>query len=91
MDDLKGLKFRGMGRPADTIKAVGAVPVALEMGDVYDAAQRGLLDGMFEAMESWKGFRLGDVIKYGCPHPTCNRLDVYVLRRHEQGEVGCTA
>ena len=54
-----------MGRPADTIKALGAVPVALEMGDVYDAAQRGLLDGMFETMETWKGFRLGDVIKYG--------------------------
>ena len=64
MDDLKGLKFRGIGRPADTIKAVGAVPVALEMGDAYDAAQRGLLDGMFETMETWKGFRLGDVIKY---------------------------
>ncbi len=64
MDDLKGLKFRGMGRPADTIKAIGAVPVALEMGDAYDAAQRGLLDGMFETMETWKGFRLGDVIKY---------------------------
>ncbi|HVN97410.1 MAG TPA: TRAP transporter substrate-binding protein [Syntrophorhabdaceae bacterium] len=64
MDDLKGLKFRGMGRPADTIKAIGAVPVSLEMGDAYDAAQRGLLDGMFETMETWKGFRLGDVIKY---------------------------
>jgi TRAP-type transport system periplasmic protein len=64
MDDLKGLKFRGIGRPADTIKAVGAVPVALEMGDAYDAAQRGLLDGMFETMETWKGFRLGDVIRY---------------------------
>ena len=64
VEDLKGLKFRGMGRPADTIKAVGAVPVALEMGDAYDAAQRGLLDGMFETMETWKGFRLGDVIKY---------------------------
>ena len=66
MEDLKGLKFRGVGRPADTIKALGAVPVAVEMGDVYDGVQRGLLDGIFEGMESWKGFRLGDVVKYGC-------------------------
>ncbi|HVN96984.1 MAG TPA: TRAP transporter substrate-binding protein [Syntrophorhabdaceae bacterium] len=65
MEELKGLKFRGVGRPADTIKAVGAVPVAVEMADVYDGVQRGLLDGVFEGMESWKGFRLGDVIKYG--------------------------
>ncbi|HEX2966998.1 MAG TPA: TRAP transporter substrate-binding protein [Syntrophorhabdaceae bacterium] len=64
-EDLKGLKIRGTGRPADTIKALGCVPVALEMGDVYDSMQRGLLDGMYDAMETWKGFRLGDVIKYG--------------------------
>jgi TRAP-type C4-dicarboxylate transport system substrate-binding protein len=64
-EDLKGLKIRGTGRPADTIKALGSVPVALEMGDVYDSAQRGLLDGMYDAMETWKGFRLGDVMKYG--------------------------
>ncbi|OPY61769.1 MAG: Lactate-binding periplasmic protein precursor [Syntrophorhabdaceae bacterium PtaU1.Bin034] len=59
------MKIRGTGRPADIIKALGASPVALEMGDVYDAAQRGLLDGIYDAMETWKGFRLGDVIKYG--------------------------
>jgi TRAP-type transport system periplasmic protein len=64
-EDMKGLKIRGTGRPADTIKALGCVPVALEMGDVYDSMQRGLLDGMYDAMETWKGFRLGDVIKYG--------------------------
>ncbi|MGD0234987.1 MAG: TRAP transporter substrate-binding protein [Syntrophorhabdales bacterium] len=65
VEDLKGLKIRGTGKIADTIKAVGAVPVALEMADVYDAAQRGLIDGIMEVMETWKGFRLGDVIKYG--------------------------
>ena len=64
MDELKGLKIRGTGRIADTIKALGAVPVPLEMGDVYDSAQRGLIDGIIEVMETWKGFRLGDVIKY---------------------------
>jgi TRAP-type C4-dicarboxylate transport system substrate-binding protein len=65
MEDLKGLRIRGTGRIADTIKSMGAVPVALEMADVYDAAQRGLIDGIIEVMETWKGFRLGDVIKYG--------------------------
>jgi TRAP-type C4-dicarboxylate transport system substrate-binding protein len=64
VDELKGLKIRGTGRIADTIKALGAVPVPLEMGDVYDSAQRGLIDGIIEVMETWKGFRLGDVIKY---------------------------
>ncbi len=64
MDDLKGLKFRGVARAADTIKAVGAIPVAVEMAELYDALQRGLVDGTFEAMETWKGWRLGDGIKY---------------------------
>ena len=64
LDDLKGLKFRAIARAADTVKACGAVPVALEMADLYDSLHRGLLDGTFEAMETWKGWRLGDGIKY---------------------------
>ena len=64
MEDLKGLKFRSVARAADTVRAVGAVPVALEMADLYDSLHRGLLDGTFEAMETWKGFKLGDAIKY---------------------------
>lgn len=64
LEDLKGLKFRGMGRPADTIKALGATPVALEIVDTYDAVQRGLLDGLLDAADLWKGFRFGDVVKY---------------------------
>jgi TRAP-type C4-dicarboxylate transport system substrate-binding protein len=64
MEDLKGLKFRSVSRAADTVKAVGAVPVALEMADLYDGLHRGLVDGTFEAMETWKGFKLGDAIKY---------------------------
>jgi TRAP-type transport system periplasmic protein len=65
LDDFKGLKFRAVARAADTVKAVGAVPVALEMADLYDSLQRGMLDGTYEAMETWKGWRLGDGIKYG--------------------------
>jgi TRAP-type C4-dicarboxylate transport system substrate-binding protein len=64
MEDLKGLKFRSVSRAADTVRAVGAVPVALEMADLYDGLHRGLVDGTFEAMETWKGFKLGDAIKY---------------------------
>lgn len=64
IEDLKGLKFRGVGRPGDTIKALGAVPVAIEMVDVYDGVQRGLLDGTFEGVEGLAGFRQGDVVKF---------------------------
>jgi TRAP-type C4-dicarboxylate transport system substrate-binding protein len=64
MEDLKGLKFRSVSRAADTVRAVGVVPVALEMADLYDGLHRGLVDGTFEAMETWKGFKLGDAIKY---------------------------
>jgi len=86
LDDLKGLKFRGVGRPADTIKAIGAIPVAVEMGDVYDGVQRGLLDGVFEAMESWKGYRLGDVIRHAAftQHATGLMYTFYVAMNMEK-------
>ncbi len=64
LEDLKGLKFVSEGRKADAVKALGAVPVAFEMGDVYDVAQRGLVDGVVVALETLKGFRLADVLKY---------------------------
>jgi TRAP-type C4-dicarboxylate transport system substrate-binding protein len=60
--------------------------VALEMGDVYDAAQRGLLDGVFVSMETWKGFRLGDVVKYATPTQRVTGLvyTFYVIMNKEK-------
>lgn len=64
LEDMKGLKIRTSGSLAPIAAALGAAPVALPMGDTYDAIARGVADGTvapYEGMEQWK---LGEVCKY---------------------------
>lgn len=64
LEDLKGLKIRGTGRIADTVKALGGTPVPVEMMDAYDGLQRGVVDGILDAMETWRGWKLGELVKH---------------------------
>ncbi len=64
LEDMKGLKIRTSGSLAPIALALGAAPVALPMGDTYDAIARGVADGTvapYEGLEQWK---LGEVCKY---------------------------
>ncbi len=64
LEDLKGMKIRGGGVLIKVVAALGAVPVSMPMGEVYDALSRGVVEGAtapFEALEGWK---LAEVIKY---------------------------
>jgi TRAP-type transport system periplasmic protein len=64
LEDLKGQKIRTAGRPADILRAVGGTPVAVEMADIYDGLQRGVVDGLLSSMEVQKGWKTGEIIKY---------------------------
>ena len=64
LEDLKGLKIRGAGKIGDTAKALGATPVPVEMADAYDGLQRGVVDGILDAMETWRGWKLGELVKH---------------------------
>lgn len=45
--DMKGLRLRSIGRPAQVLKAAGASPIQLAAGDIYGSIDRGLIDGVF--------------------------------------------
>jgi TRAP-type C4-dicarboxylate transport system substrate-binding protein len=45
LDDLKGLKIRCVGLFAKLIAAIGCVPVAITPPEIYDAMQKGTIDG----------------------------------------------
>jgi TRAP-type C4-dicarboxylate transport system substrate-binding protein len=63
LEDMKGLKIRTSGTLAPIAAALGAAPVAMPMGDTYDAIARGVVDGTvapYEGLEQWK---LGEVCK----------------------------
>jgi len=44
LDDFKGLKFRTQGIWGDVLNELGCSVVAIPMGEVYEAAQRGVID-----------------------------------------------
>jgi TRAP-type C4-dicarboxylate transport system substrate-binding protein len=67
LEDLKGLKLRGTARSAEIVKALGAVPLPLEMIDMYDALRRGVVDGNLGPADQLKGQKIGEVEKYITP------------------------
>lgn len=64
LEQMRGLKIRGAGRIADTVKAIGGTPMPLEMADLYDALRRGVIDGNMGPAEQLKGWKVGEVQKY---------------------------
>lgn len=65
LEDLAGLKLRTVGgAQADTARALGAVPVQVQAGELYDSLARGTIDG---ALYIWVGvppFDLQNQIKH---------------------------
>lgn len=64
LSDLKGLKISCHGLSAKVVAALGATPVAMPMPERYDAIQKGVADGGVFPVESLKGWKLGEVVKY---------------------------
>jgi TRAP-type transport system periplasmic protein len=64
LEDVNGLKLRGIGKMAETLKALGAVPVPLEMADLYEAMRRGVIEGAMMPLETLKGWKTGELAKY---------------------------
>jgi len=62
LEDLKGQKIRCTGLAAKVVGKLGGVPVAMPMGETYDAISRGVVDGSVAPQEALKGWRWGEVV-----------------------------
>lgn len=70
LDDFKGVKFRVPGRfVGETAKALGATPVGIPLPGVYEALQRGQVDGMFINWAIVPPYRLQEVTKFHLETP----------------------
>ena len=68
LEDLKGLKLRALaGGQTDVLKALGASPVSMPIPEVYESAQRNIIDGMATNWTQISNFRLYEVFKYYTP------------------------
>ncbi|MDD5722369.1 MAG: TRAP transporter substrate-binding protein [Syntrophales bacterium] len=64
LEDVKGMKIRSTGLSAKIVEALGGAPVAMPQGDTYEALQKGVVEGTFTPIETLKGWRQAEVIKY---------------------------
>jgi TRAP-type C4-dicarboxylate transport system substrate-binding protein len=64
LDDLKGLRIRSPNNQIQSVlQFIGAVPVTMGPGQIYESLQKGTLDGATTGYDGVRGFRLEDVIK----------------------------
>ncbi len=64
LEDIKGMKIRSTGLSAKVAKALGGVPVAMPQPATYEALQKGVVEGTFAPIETLKGWKQAEVIKY---------------------------
>ena len=65
LEDLQGMKVRIVGGPGTAhFKALGGVPTPMPMPDVYQALDKGVIDGAGAPWEAVHAFRLYEVGKY---------------------------
>ncbi len=64
MEDIKGLKIRTTGASGLVINALGGSAVGKHMNESYQLLQKGVVDGSLHPLESNKGWKLGEVVKY---------------------------
>ncbi len=70
MSDLKGMKIRAVGPTATMIKALGGTPMALPMPELYQALQKGVIQGAvydFTAAVDWKLAEISKYTAYSAP------------------------
>jgi TRAP-type C4-dicarboxylate transport system substrate-binding protein len=64
LEDLKGRKIRCTGMAAKIVAALGGAPVAMPMGETYDALSRGVVDGSMAPYEALQGWKWGEVVNF---------------------------
>ena len=65
--DMKGLKLRAVGNHANLLHAVGGVPVSMPPTDIYQAIEKGTLDGALGNPSFALGYKWDEVTKYYYP------------------------
>jgi len=65
LDDVRGMKVRSPGgQQTNYIKAIGAEPIFMPLGDVYMAMETGTIDGIVTCVPLILSFKLHEVAKH---------------------------
>jgi TRAP-type C4-dicarboxylate transport system substrate-binding protein len=64
LEEVRNMRLRGTGLSASIISALGATAVGMPQSETYDALQKGVVEGTFCPIETLKGWKQGEVIRY---------------------------
>jgi TRAP-type C4-dicarboxylate transport system substrate-binding protein len=79
-DDLKGLKIRVSGAAAAaTVEALGATPVQMPAGEIYNSLQTGLIDGVITGASAVGDFKLDEVANSYTLNAPLGHISFYVV------------
>lgn len=78
-EDLKGLRIRTAGNvEGETVKALGGSPISMSSAELYEALERGTIDGMISYPGTVISRDLQNVLKYGTAgHFGLYSVDIY--------------
>lgn len=83
--DLAGLKIRVSGSAAAaSVEALGATPVQMPAGEIYNALQTGLIDGVITGASAIGDFRLDEVANSYTLGAPLGRISFYLLMNAER-------
>lgn len=79
-EDVAGLKLRVSGSAAaSVVKALGAVPVQMPAGEIYNALQTGLVDGVVTGASAVGDFKLDEVANSYTYGPNLGHITFYLV------------
>jgi TRAP-type C4-dicarboxylate transport system substrate-binding protein len=64
LEDLRGLRIRAPTELLGVLRALGADPVEMPMGDVYSALAKGVLDGVVAPADTLRSLHFAEVAKH---------------------------
>lgn len=80
LDELKNVRIRATGATVESIKALGAIPVAMPNNDTYEALSKGVVEGNIGPPEMLKGWKQADVTRFiTIMPPVYNSLQFIVM------------
>jgi TRAP-type C4-dicarboxylate transport system substrate-binding protein len=85
IDDMKGLKLRSPSRAQSAqLAALGAIPVDMPATQIYNAIDRGVVDGTMIPMSAAVDFKLIEVVKYFTVNAPLGRSPFLVAMNEER-------
>ena len=81
MEDIAGKQIRATSSAADAVKSWNAVPVSMDIGEVYEGMRNGLVDGCISSVGAFGNSKFEEVAPYCLVTPFIGSSNLVVMNR----------